>query len=123
MNDSFQDDFINRVQGELEEELRMAKKTHTALIAEDPFSNPDRLIDNAASDTEAKEEEGHDRIEALKRELSAKITRIEEALKRITKGSYGTCAYCGKPIEQKRLVIMPTATLCVSCEQKKAGRA
>ena len=41
-----------------------------SLKLQDPFSNPDRLNDNAASDTEANEESSHERMEALEKELT-----------------------------------------------------
>ena len=40
---------------------------------------------------------------------------LEAALKRISEGTYGTCAKCGEPIEPKRLKALPTAATCISC--------
>ncbi|MBI4999870.1 hypothetical protein HZB97_03835, partial [Candidatus Gottesmanbacteria bacterium] len=40
------------------------EKKITSLEKEDPFVDTDRLIDNAAVDTEVKEQVGHERIEA-----------------------------------------------------------
>lgn len=41
--------------------------------------------------------------------------RLKNALERIDKGSYGTCAYCLSPISYERLEAMPDAIVCMSC--------
>lgn len=91
----------------------------SSLKAQDPFSDPDRLMDNAASDTEAKEESSHERMEALEKELRLHLKEIEGALFRIKKGTYGKCLSCGKMIDTERLAIKPTALYCVVCERKR----
>lgn len=40
---------------------------------------------------------------------------IEDALERITKGSYGKCERCGCPIPLERLKALPFAKTCVKC--------
>lgn len=40
---------------------------------------------------------------------------IDEALKRIDDGTYGTCDSCGKPISEGRLEARPYAVLCIEC--------
>ena len=47
---------------------------------------------------------------------SKMITEIEEALMRIDDGTYGTCARCGKPIDERRLEAMPTARYDAACQ-------
>ncbi|HCR31643.1 MAG TPA: hypothetical protein DIV79_16690 [Opitutae bacterium] len=41
--------------------------------------------------------------------------RLQNALDRIEKGIYGTCAYCLSPISYERLEAMPDAVVCMSC--------
>ena len=45
------------------------------------------------------------------------LQAIDEALKRIDEGSFGTCARCGKPISEERLEAMPYATKCIDCKR------
>ncbi len=97
--------------GKLEVRLKSYEK-------EDPFSDPDRVNDNAASDTESREEIDHERIEALEHDVSMNIKAIDEAIKRIKKGSYGFCESCGNMIDTDRLNANPTAKFCMSCEKK-----
>jgi RNA polymerase-binding transcription factor DksA len=92
------------------------------LSAQDPFSDPDRANDNAASDSEASEESSHDRFAAMLDELKANVSDIDAALARIGMGTYGFCSNCSQMIDTDRLAILPTATLCLSCEQKKKGK-
>lgn len=91
----------------------------TSLKLQDPFSDPDRLNDNAASDTEANEESSHERMEALEKELKRNLEEINATLERIKKGTYGKCQNCGQLIDKSRLAIKPTAVFCVSCERKQ----
>ena len=99
-----------------EKKLRSRKKE---LEKEDPFNNTDRLMDNAASDTDAAEGVGHERVSALKREIDKSLIRIRKTLTRIKLGRYGLCSKCGKMIDTDRLAINPTADLCVKCAKKK----
>lgn len=85
---------------------------------EDPFLVADRGTSNTLDD-DITENEGHDRITATRINLKQDLKDVEEALKKIEKGSYGVCQSCGQPIEAARLTIMPTATLCATCEKKK----
>jgi DnaK suppressor protein len=88
------------------------------LAKEDPFADMDRLNDNASVDTEANEEMGHERVEAIKAEIDKDVSLIGEALDKINQGKWGICENCGKKIEVGRLKIDPTVTRCVSCQRK-----
>jgi RNA polymerase-binding protein DksA len=52
------------------------------------------------------------------------LMQIDDALRRLYNGVYGTCEMCGNPIARARLEAMPYARLCVSCKEKeeKANR-
>ena len=110
---------LNSIRILLEEEKKKIVSRISELTLQDPFSDPDRLNDNAASDMEASEESNHDRFQALLSELKEKLVELDGALVRIGNGSYGVCTQCGSDIEQERLRILPTAVLCLSCEKKK----
>jgi DnaK suppressor protein len=56
------------------------------------------------------------RIRDRERKLLAKI---EEALERISDGTYGICEECGEQIGVDRLKARPVTTLCIDC---KAGQ-
>lgn len=44
---------------------------------------------------------------------------IDEALTRLSEGTYGICAECGVEISEKRLEAVPFAKLCVECQSKQ----
>ncbi len=50
--------------------------------------------------------------------LEKTLADINKALKSIENGTYGICKYCGKEIEEKRLLIRPFSSSCVSCKTK-----
>jgi RNA polymerase-binding protein DksA len=45
------------------------------------------------------------------------LNLVDEALERIGDGTFGICQSCSKPITQKRLIAMPYARLCISCQE------
>ena len=53
----------------------------------------------------------------LKRTQEWLLVQVEDALKRIADGSYGTCQHCRKAIDSARLKALPTASLCLSCQE------
>jgi DnaK suppressor protein len=100
------------------EEKKLVKRKKD-LEKEDPFSDPIRLIDNAASDADAAEQFGHARVEAMKKQIDKRLIDIRKALGRIKIGHYGTCEKCKKMIDTDRLMVKPEATLCIECEREK----
>ena len=55
------------------------------------------------------------------------LTKINDALERLAKGTIDVCEDCEEPISFKRLLARPTTTLCIDCkeerEQKEISRA
>jgi DnaK suppressor protein len=43
---------------------------------------------------------------------------VEEALQRVSDGSYGQCAACASPIQVKRLQAVPWARYCLACQER-----
>src|SRR5207253_3398727 len=52
-----------------------------------------------------------------------KIKEIDDALARITDGSYGVCDSCGLEIAEERLSAMPFSRLCRDCQQDQEREA
>ena len=55
------------------------------------------------------------RISGVHSDLAAKSVAIDQALARITDGSFGLCTRCGEPIGRERLEARPAAELCIDC--------
>jgi len=116
---SFPSDILEQIRLHLEEDKTKIAAQMADLTAQDPFSDPDRANDNAGSDSGATEESSHDRFAAMVDELKVRLADTDAALARIGTGTYGYCTNCGKMIDTDRLAILPTATLCLSCETLK----
>ena len=121
--EGFPRDILRDIRDHLEEERARIAERIGQLSQQDPFSDPDRVNDNAASDLEASEESSHDRFAALVSELKEKLLSIDGALGRIKNDTYGFCTNCGNMIDTDRLAVLPTATLCLGCERGKSGGA
>jgi DnaK suppressor protein len=59
-----------------------------------------------------------DRTEAVLAAVQSQRRLVMDALVRIDRGVYGTCADCGKPIPEGRLDARPEAARCVACQSK-----
>jgi DnaK suppressor protein len=52
---------------------------------------------------------------ARRRELRAKQSELNQALERLQSGQYTVCSICGEEIEEARLELLPTTTVCSRC--------
>jgi RNA polymerase-binding transcription factor DksA len=53
--------------------------------------------------------------------LAREQEQVEDALRARERGTYGTCAECGREIPAERLAARPEATLCVDCQRRLEG--
>lgn len=73
---------------------------------------------------------GTDAMEREKQFLFAsaegrQLKLVNDALRRLYAGEYGSCEHCQQPIARDRLDAMPYATLCIRCkeaEERKQAR-
>jgi RNA polymerase-binding protein DksA len=57
---------------------------------------------------------------ALRQNLERTLRQVEHALRRFEKGTYGICEECGQEIDPERLAVLPYATLCLNCAERRA---
>jgi len=55
----------------------------------------------------------------LKEREQKLLKKIDEALDRITQGTFGVCESCGGEISFKRLKARPVTTLCIECKTRQ----
>lgn len=55
----------------------------------------------------------------MKKRYSIEHRQVLGALERIENGSFGECIDCGELIAAKRLLVQPSACLCVGCQHSK----
>ena len=99
------------------EEIAKALKTRLVELRTH-FAKVDRELHkplSADSEDQAIELENQEALEVIGRTEITEIHQIEAAIKRISEGTYGTCAKCGEPIDPRRLKALPTAATCISC--------
>ena len=70
------------------------------------------IVDQASSYTEKNVE-----MRAINRQIKL-IAKIDAALQRIKNGTYGFCEETAEPINLKRLMARPVATLCIAAQEK-----
>jgi len=85
----------------LEKEITKLKKFHDYGTADS---------ENAQEIEEFSEQMG------LKAKLEEGLSEIKLALKKIKKGTYGTCEQCSKQIDPKRMQANKNASYCVDCK-------
>ena len=103
---------LNYLRGE---EKRLVK-AKVSLKKEDPFKDGKREADNSV-DADVAEQVDHDRVLAIRNEVTKSLINIRKTLTRVKIGRYGICERCGNMIDTDRLAIKPTAEFCVACEK------
>jgi len=111
-------EFILSQKQKLQKEKEKSLKHIEELKKDDPFLDPDHASDNAAVDTDVREQVGHDTIEAEVKDLERRVEEIDVALRKISKNQYGICERCKKYIPQARLKLIAEAAYDIDCEKK-----
>ncbi len=99
-------------------ELGKLEKTIEVLEEQDPFKNPEHVLDNAAIDTDVREQLGHETVEAEVKALRQKLERVENALRKMENGTYGFDEQTNEPIPFERLQVVPEARYTIENEQR-----
>jgi len=110
---------------EMEAELLKEEKRLKDELAEFAKQNPKNVEDYDAKfpnmgdkeDENAEEVASYSTNLTLERSLEASLRDVEKALERIGKGTYGTCKYCNKEIDEKRLRARPSSSSCIECKK------
>ena len=107
------DDYMNDIQQQFFRELLLTQRAELQARIDEEFTElrqPDTSSDVA--DIGAAEEQRQWQLRLLEREKKL-LDKIDQALERLARGEYGWCAETGEPIGLKRLLLRPTATLCI----------
>ncbi len=106
----------------IEERAKVADEIKS--IARDASKNPREASGDLSAYTVHMADMSSDTYE---RELAMNIAsseqqvlyQIDEALKRVDEGTYGTCQQCDRPIALSRLKAVPYTSLCINCQRDK----
>src|SRR3989344_309609 len=102
--------YLLRQEKQVKENIKSVEKDDPAtsdVVAESSEPGTDSLIATA-----------HTSTVALKNQLTGLAGNVKQALSKIKNRTYGKCEKCGKPIETRRLLAMPTAIYCLDCLKK-----
>jgi RNA polymerase-binding protein DksA len=104
--------------GQFERQLRRARReAYHALVTTDgelagcERHQPGDFLDDAATHSACRV------LAHLEERDRHVLAEIEAAEARLTTGAFGACEICTRPIPFARLRALPTARLCVSCEE------
>jgi DnaK suppressor protein len=92
-------------------DLRLGLVGELRVLKEERGVPPGDMVDAALCSSD--DEVSSQLAEAQSRE----IERVENALERHRNGNGSKCEGCGNKIPQKRLKALPSATLCVKCQE------
>ncbi len=90
----------------------------------DEFESIEQDLHVIEQDTEseleerAQEQAAASLLTRLQEHDAAALQRIHDALWRVRNGTYGLCTECEEPIAGGRLDALPTAALCIDCEEE-----
>lgn len=85
----------------------------------DALREQDRSADEA--DQASREEQRQWQLRLLEREKKL-LDKIDQALERLARGEYGWCRETGEPIGLRRLLLRPTASLCIEVKEREEQR-
>ena len=92
-----------------------------ARIAEELEALRERETSSDPADIGSAEEQRQWQLRQLEREKKL-LDKLDEALAHLARGEYGWCRETGEPIGLKRLLLRPTASLCVEAKERQEQR-
>ena len=106
-------DRLEHERRDVDRRLSLLRRRHHVAVVPDLDENgtPD-LFDAAAKVSTAQHEE------VQRRRLADKSQALADAWEQVREGTYGLCRLCGERIPRRRLEAVPTATLCVHCQEE-----
>ncbi len=110
---SLRERFVGNVNSLEGQALRKNRQDAAGDLSNIPFHMADLGSDNYERDI---------MIHLMENETEA-VRKIDEALQRIERGTYGVCDGCDKKIPKARLLALPHARLCIECQKKEESEA
>ncbi|MBU1331945.1 MAG: RNA polymerase-binding protein DksA [Gammaproteobacteria bacterium] len=116
------DDYMNEAQQAFFRERLLAQRSELqARIAEEFAGLREHEVGSDPADIGAAEEQRQWQLRLLEREKRL-LDKIDEALTRLARGEYGWCRETGEPIGLQRLLLRPTADLCIEAKERQELR-
>jgi DnaK suppressor protein len=116
------DDYMNAAQQQFFRERLLAQRADLQARITEEFAGL-RECDSSSDpvDIGSAEEQRQWQLRLLEREKKL-LDKIDEALERLARGEYGWCRETGEPIGLRRLLLRPTASLCIEAKEREEQR-
>ena len=98
---------------ELEAELEEVGQKNPTLKEGWEATSKNIEVDSADENEVADKFEEYEGNTGILKQLDGQLAEVNAALDRITKGTYGNCQICGKPIEKDRLEANPASKISI----------
>ena len=114
--------YMNEAQQGFFRALLLSQRTELQQRIDGEF-NELREVERAADEVDlaSREEQRQWQLRLLEREKKL-LDKIDQALERLARGEYGWCTETGEPIGLQRLLLRPTATLCIEAKEREEQR-
>ncbi|WP_409488290.1 RNA polymerase-binding protein DksA [Pseudomonas promysalinigenes] len=111
--------YMNEVQQQFFRRLLLDQRADLQARIEEEFQAlREQEVLSDPADIGSAEEERQWRLRSLEREKKL-FDKIDQALERLARGEYGWCEETGEPIGLRRLLLRPTATLCIEAKERQ----
>ncbi|WP_124353383.1 RNA polymerase-binding protein DksA [Pseudomonas chlororaphis] len=115
-------DYMNDVQQAYFRELLLAQRVELQERIDGEFEVlREQELHSDPADIGSAEEQRQWQLRLLEREKKL-LDKIDEALERLARGEYGWCRETGEAIGLRRLLLRPTATLCIEAKERQELR-
>ncbi|WP_240158462.1 RNA polymerase-binding protein DksA [Pantoea sp. Tr-811] len=111
--------YMNEVQQQFFRSLLLGQRVDLQQRIEQEFrALREQEVHSDPADIGSAEEERQWQLRSLEREKKL-LDKIDQALERLARGDYGWCEETGEPIGLRRLLLRPTATLCIEAKERQ----
>ena len=110
---------LNSIKQTLLRQQKVIEENIKEITEDDPVKG-ESLAESSEPGTDSYIADSHTKTLVLEEQLKKARTSVISALSKITRGTYGKCENCGKQIDLRRLLAMPTAQYCLSDSKKSS---
>ena len=115
-------DYMNEAQQRFFRELLLAQRDDLQARIDAQFQAlREQETNSDLADIGSAEEQRQWQLRLLEREKKP-LDKIDDALELLARGEYGWCRETGEPIGLQRLLLRPTATLCIEAKEREELR-
>ena len=115
-------DYMNEAQQRFFRELLLAQRDDLQARIDAEFQAlREQETNSDLAEIGSAEEQRQWQLRLLEREKKL-LDKIDDALELLARGEYGWCRETGEPIGLQRLLLRPTATLCIEAKEREELR-